>query len=143
VDALLPRRRRHHPDKDVNLITIPPPQMVANMKIGKMDGFCVGEPWNARAIADKIGFTSVTTQDMWKDHPEKVCAFTEEFADPQSQDRQSRAQGAARSQRLARRPLQSSRTMRDRLEANYINCPTRRFLLGRLLGKLDYGDGRT
>src|SRR6266705_1145106 len=37
-----------NPDKDVALITVPPPQMVANMKIGKMDGFCVGEPWNAR-----------------------------------------------------------------------------------------------
>ena len=40
-----------HPDKDITLITIPPAQMVANMKVGKMDGFCVGEPWNARAIA--------------------------------------------------------------------------------------------
>ena len=48
------------PDKDVTLITIPPPQMVANMKVGKMDGFCVGEPWNARAIADGIGFTVTT-----------------------------------------------------------------------------------
>ena len=47
-----------HPDKDVTLITIPPPQMVANMKVDKMDGFCVGEPWNARAIADGIGFTA-------------------------------------------------------------------------------------
>jgi nitrate/nitrite transport system substrate-binding protein len=36
------------PDKDLSLITIPPPQMVANTKVGKMDGFCVGEPWNAR-----------------------------------------------------------------------------------------------
>ncbi len=54
--------------------------MVANMKVDKMDGFCVGEPWNARAIADGIGFTSITTQQMWRDHPEKVCAFTEEFA---------------------------------------------------------------
>src|SRR6185295_18494904 len=70
-----------HPDKDVALITIPPAQMVANMKIGKMDGFCVGEPWNARAIADDIGFTSLNTQDIWKDHPEKVCAFTAEFAE--------------------------------------------------------------
>src|ERR1041385_3594028 len=70
-----------NPDKDVALITIPPAQMVSNMKIGKMDGFCVGEPWNARAIADKIGFTSVTTQDLWQDHPEKVCAFLGEFAD--------------------------------------------------------------
>src|SRR3954468_81582 len=41
-----------NPDKDISLITIPPAQMVANMKIDKMDGFCVGEPWNLRAIAD-------------------------------------------------------------------------------------------
>src|SRR5688500_9415693 len=58
-----------NPDKDVSLIVIPPPQMVANMKIGKMDGFCVGEPWNARLISDRIGYTSLNTQDIWKDHP--------------------------------------------------------------------------
>src|SRR5215470_6506890 len=69
-----------NPDKDVSLITIPPAQMVANMKVEKMDGFCVGEPWNNRAIVDGIGYTVTTTQKMWKDHPEKVCAFTEEFA---------------------------------------------------------------
>jgi hypothetical protein len=34
---------------------IPPPPMVANMKVGKVDGYCVGGPWNARAIADGIG----------------------------------------------------------------------------------------
>src|SRR5262245_46504160 len=39
-----------NPDKDVALIVVPPAQMVANMKVGKMDGFCVGEPWNARSI---------------------------------------------------------------------------------------------
>src|SRR6187455_3700503 len=43
-----------HPDKDISLITIPPAQMISNMKVGKMDGFCVGEPWNYRAIADGI-----------------------------------------------------------------------------------------
>ena len=72
------------------------------MKVGKMDGFCVGEPWNDRAIADGIGFTAITTQEMWKDHPEKVCAFTEEFADEESEDGEGGAQGAARGQRLAR-----------------------------------------
>src|SRR5829696_7264298 len=70
-----------NPDKDVSLITVPPAQMVANMRIGKMDGFCVGEPWNARVIADGIGYTSLNTQDIWKDHPEKVCAFLGEFAE--------------------------------------------------------------
>src|SRR5215467_9759273 len=70
-----------HPDKDISLITIPPAQMIANIKVGKMDGFCVGEPWNYRAIQDGIGYTVITTQQMWRDHPEKVCAFTEEFAE--------------------------------------------------------------
>ena len=67
------------PFKDVKNITVPPPQMVANMRVGNMDGYCVGEPWGARAIYDKIGFTATTTQDIWKDHPEKVLGTTGEF----------------------------------------------------------------
>jgi nitrate/nitrite transport system substrate-binding protein len=69
-----------NPIKDAKIITVPPPQMVANMRIGNMDGFCVGEPWNHRAIADGIGITAITTQDIWKDHPEKVLGCTDEFA---------------------------------------------------------------
>ena len=68
-----------NPIKDVKTITVPPPQMVANMRVGNMDGFCVGEPWNNRAIADKIGFTAETTQGIWKDHPEKTLGTTAEF----------------------------------------------------------------
>lgn len=68
-----------HPFKDAKVITVPPPQMVANMRVGNMDGFCVGEPWNHRAIMDKIGVTAVTTQAIWKDHPEKVLGSTAEF----------------------------------------------------------------
>ncbi|MDQ5915424.1 MAG: nitrate/nitrite transport system substrate-binding protein [Pseudomonadota bacterium] len=68
-----------NPFKDVKTIVVPPPQMVANMRVGNMDGFCVGEPWNNRAIIDKIGFTAATTQDIWTDHPEKVLGTTAEF----------------------------------------------------------------
>ena len=126
-----------NPDKDVSLITIPPPQMVANMKIGKMDGFCVGEPWNARAIADNIGFTSVTTQDIWKDHPEKVCAFTGGVRGQKSEDRQSGAQGAARSQRLAGQDGEPPGAMRNRLASPPTSTATKEIILGRLLGKYD------
>ena len=69
-----------HPITDAKIIVVPPPQMVANMRVGNMDGFCVGEPWNHRAIIDGIGVTSITTQDIWKDHPEKVLGTTAEFA---------------------------------------------------------------
>ena len=69
-----------NPMTGAKVITVPPPQMVANMRVGNMDGYCVGEPWNHRAIIDGIGITAQTTQDIWKDHPEKVLATTGEFA---------------------------------------------------------------
>ncbi len=67
------------PFKDAKAITVPPPQMVANMRVGNMDGFCVGEPWGHRAIMDGIGITAVTTQDIWRDHPEKTLGTTADF----------------------------------------------------------------
>jgi nitrate/nitrite transport system substrate-binding protein len=68
-----------NPMKDAKMITVPPPQMVANMRVGNMDGYCVGEPWNARAIFDKIGFSVATTQDIWVGHPEKVLGTSDEW----------------------------------------------------------------
>jgi nitrate/nitrite transport system substrate-binding protein len=68
-----------NPFTDAKVITVPPPQMVANMRVGNMDGYCVGEPWNQRAIVDKVGFTATTTQAIWKEHPEKVLGATGEF----------------------------------------------------------------
>jgi nitrate/nitrite transport system substrate-binding protein len=131
-----------HPDKDVALITIPPPQMVANMKIGKMDGYCVGEPWNARAIADDIGFTSLNTQDIWKDHPEKVCAFTAEFAEknPKTVKAVLKAlhEASVWLDKMENRPEQADIVSRP----TYINCP-KEIILGRMLGDYDFGDGRT
>ncbi len=130
-----------HPDKDVALVTIPPPQMVANMKVDKMDGFCVGEPWNARAIADGIGFTAINTQDMWKDHPEKVCAFRADFAakNPKTVKAVLKAlhEASVWLDEMKNRPEQASIVSRP----TYINCPPE-LILGRLQGAYDFGDGR-
>ena len=126
---------------DVSLVTIPPPQMVANMKIGKMDGFCVGEPWGARAIADGIGYTAVTTQAIWKDHPEKVCAFTAEWAERNP-----------KTVRAVLKALHEAGVWLDKMEnrteqativsaPTYINCPPE-IILGRLQGKYAMGDDR-
>ena len=126
---------------DISLITIPPPQMVANMKVGKMDGFCVGEPWNARAIADEIGFTAITTQAMWKDHPEKVCAFAAEFAEknPKTVKAVLKALHEA-SVWLDKMPNREEQA-KIVSTASYINCPPET-ILGRLQGKYIMGDGR-
>jgi nitrate/nitrite transport system substrate-binding protein len=82
-----------NPMTDAKVITVPPPQMVANMRVGNMDGYCVGEPWGHRAIADGIGITAVTTQEIWKDHPEKVLGTTAEFV--QKYPNTARAMAAA------------------------------------------------
>ena len=130
-----------NPDKDAALVTIPPAQMVSNMKIGKMDAFCVGEPWNARSIGDGIGYTAITTQEIWKDHPEKVCAFTAEFAakNPKTVKAVLKAlhEASVWLDDLKNRPEQAAIVSRP----TYINCPPET-ILGRLLGDYDYGDGR-
>ncbi|NJN03088.1 MAG: ABC transporter substrate-binding protein [Leptolyngbyaceae cyanobacterium RM1_1_2] len=68
------------PDRDVNLTVIPPPQMIANLKAGNIDGYCVGEPWNSRAVAEGIGVVMATDLDIWPGHPEKVLGVREDWA---------------------------------------------------------------
>ena len=67
------------PDKDVELITVPPPQMVANMKAGTMEAFCVGEPWHDQLISQGLGYTAVSTGQMWMNHPEKSFAMRSDW----------------------------------------------------------------
>ena len=67
------------PDQDVTLTAIPPAQMVANLKAGNLDGYCVGEPWNSRAVYEGLGYVIDTSLDIWAGHPEKVLGVKEEW----------------------------------------------------------------
>jgi nitrate/nitrite transport system ATP-binding protein len=68
------------PDQDVGLTVIPPPQMVSNLKAGNIDGYCVGEPWNSRAVNEGHGFVIATDLDIFPGHIEKVLGVTEAWA---------------------------------------------------------------
>ena len=68
------------PDRDVGLTVIPPPQMVSNLKAGNIDGYCVGEPWNSRAVNERHGFVIATDLDIFPGHVEKVLGVREEWA---------------------------------------------------------------
>lgn len=63
-----------HPDRDVRLVSIPPPLMVASLRAGHVDGFCVGEPWNGLAAAEGIGEILVTKSQIFPRGVEKVLA---------------------------------------------------------------------
>jgi nitrate/nitrite transport system substrate-binding protein len=131
-----------HPFQDAKAITVPPPQMVANMRVGAMDGFCVGEPWNYRAIMDKIGFTANTTQDLWKDHPEKTLGCTAEFT--AKYPNTARAMTAAVID--AGRWIDASLSNRQKTaevvsDKSYVNCD-KDVIVARMLGRYDNGIGK-
>ena len=69
------------PDKDVRLIVIPPPQMVANLRAQNIVGYCVGEPWNERAVIAGMGKTLVTNYEIWNNNPEKVVGVNLDWAE--------------------------------------------------------------
>ncbi|HEX9301479.1 MAG TPA: CmpA/NrtA family ABC transporter substrate-binding protein [Casimicrobiaceae bacterium] len=129
------------PASDVKTITVPPPQMVANMRVGNMDGFCVGEPWNNRAIYDKIGFTAETTQGIWKDHPEKTLGTTAEFV--QKYPNTARAMIAAILDASKFIDVMANRKKVAEIIADksYVNCPVE-VIDQRLEGSYDNGIGR-
>lgn len=69
------------PVRDARLVTVPPSQMASNLAAGHMDGFCAGEPWNARTVLDGSGFTAAASQDIWPDHPGKALGARAAFVD--------------------------------------------------------------
>jgi nitrate/nitrite transport system substrate-binding protein len=130
-----------HPDQDVALQTIPPPQMVANMKVGKLDGFCVGEPWNARAVSEGIGYTAITSQQLWRNHPEKVCAFRRDFAERNPRTVKAVLKALHEASVWLDEPSHRAEQAAIVSRPTYINCDPAA-IRGRLEGDYDYGDGR-
>lgn len=132
-----------NPLKDVKTIVVPPPQMVANMRVGNMDGYCVGEPWNQRAIIDKIGFTAVTSQDIWTDHPEKVLGTSADFV--ARYPNTARAMVCAileASMWIDASPMNRSKTAETVSAKAYINTDTD-VIRSRMIGQYENGLGKS
>ena len=68
-----------HPLRDIEGVVIPPPQMVDALAQDRLDGLCVGEPWNAVAQERGVGRTIAYSSEVWPDHPEKVLASRRDF----------------------------------------------------------------
>ena len=62
-----------NPDADLQIRVVPPPEMVANLRAGNIDGFLGPDPFNQRAVYDEVGFIHLLTKDLWNGHP--CCAF--------------------------------------------------------------------
>ena len=132
-----------NPLSQAKLITVPPPQMVANMRIGNMDGFCVGEPWNHRAIMDGVGITANTTQDIWKDHPEKVLGTTADFPKKYPNTTRAVMMAILEASKWIDASLQNKLKMADVVaQKSYINTNVD-VINQRILGRYQNGMGKT
>jgi len=131
------------PMKDAKVITVPPPQMVANMRVGNMDGFCVGEPWGHRAIMDNVGITAITTQDIWKDHPEKVLGTTADFVAKYPNTCRAVTMAVLEAGRWIDASLQNKLKMAETIaDKSYVNTGVDA-INQRILGRYQNGLGRT
>jgi nitrate/nitrite transport system substrate-binding protein len=132
-----------NPLKDAKVITVPPPQMVANMRVGNMDGYCVGEPWNHRAMADGIGITAITTQDIWKDHPEKALGSTADFVAKYPNTSRAVVMAILEASRWIDSGLQNKLKMADTVaDKGYVNTSVD-VINQRILGRYQNGLGKT
>lgn len=131
-----------NPDADVSTIVIPPPQMVANMKAGTQDAFCVGEPWNGQLVNQKVGYTACVTSEIWYNHPEKALGLRADWVAKYPRAAQALTMAVMEAQmwcdKMSNRPAMCS-VVSGR---QYINVPIGD-ILPRLQGTIDYGDGRS
>jgi len=128
------------PLKDIKNITIPPPQMVSNMRVGNMDGFCVGEPWNGRAVFDKIGTPAVTSRGIWKNHPGKLLGCTAGFVKKYPNTARAMVAAVLEASRFIDATANRAKVAEIIGGKSYVNAPSG-VILDRMLGSYDDGRG--
>jgi len=126
------------PDKDIETIVVPPPQMVANMKVGTMDCFCVGEPWNLQLINQKIGYTAVTTGEIWAKHPEKSLGMRAAWVDKYPKAAKAILMAVMEAQQWADKAENKKELATIMGKRQWMNCPVED-VYDRSAGKFDYG----
>jgi nitrate/nitrite transport system substrate-binding protein len=129
------------PDKDVQLITVPPAQMVANMKVGTMEAFCVCEPWNAQLVNQGIGYTALTTGELWNEHPEKSFGLRADWVDKNPKAAQAALMAIMEAQMWCQDPANTEEMCRIIGKRQWMNAPFDD-IIDRAKGKFVYGDGR-
>ena len=130
-----------NPDVDVEVITIPPPQMVANMKAKTMEAFCVGEPWNAQLVNQKIGYTAVSTGQIWMDHPEKAFAMRADWVAAHPNAAAALTAAVIEAQIWCDDPKNLAEMVAIVSSRDWFKVPAAD-IQDRLAGNFDFGDGR-
>ena len=129
------------PNKDVETIVVPPPQMVANMKVGTMDAFCVGEPWNAQLVSQGLGYSALTTGELWTNHPEKSLALRADYVDKNPIATQAILMAVMEAQQWCDADASKDELAQILAKREWFNIKPED-IAGRLKGEFDYGNDK-
>ncbi|HEY9875094.1 MAG TPA: CmpA/NrtA family ABC transporter substrate-binding protein [Candidatus Obscuribacterales bacterium] len=129
------------PDKDISIVPVPPPQMVANMKVGNMETFCVGEPWHAQLINQGKGYTALLTAELWKDHPEKAFAMRADWVDKNPNAAKAMLMAIQEAQQWCDKAENKEEMCEIVSQQKWFKVPAKD-IIERAKGNIDYGDGR-
>jgi nitrate/nitrite transport system substrate-binding protein len=129
------------PERDVSLTVVPPAQMVANMRGGTMDGFCVVDPWHHRLIKQKLGYSTVTSGELWNNHPEKAFSMRGDWVDKHPKAAKAMLAAVLEAQMWCDRPENKEEMFQILSQRQWMGVKSN-LLRDRLLGKFDYGNGR-
>ena len=129
------------PTRDINTIVVPPPQMVANMKVGSMDTFCVCEPWNLQLIHQKIGYTALTTSELWMNHPEKALALRADYVQANPNATKALLKAVMEAQMWCEDKKNRAEVAEICARRRWISAPVED-IVDRIQGHFDYGTGR-
>lgn len=69
------------PDREIEIVILPPPLMADALDAGHIDGYCAGEPWNTAAVAAGVGHIAAVKAAIWKSSPEKVLGVAASWAE--------------------------------------------------------------
>lgn len=130
-----------NPIEDIQMLTVPPPQMVARLQSERIQGFCAGEPWSALAVSEGLGYTVATSQSIWSDHPEKVLASARSFADDSPDLAVALIQAVLEASRYADQPEHHDEISRLLASCGYVDAAAGQ-ILPRLQGCYFDGLGR-
>ncbi|MFN8973925.1 MAG: CmpA/NrtA family ABC transporter substrate-binding protein [Pseudanabaena sp.] len=130
------------PDTDIELLTVPAAQTVANMKTGTMDAFSTGDPWPYRIVKEKIGFISALTAEIWKAHPEEYLAMRADWVDKNPKATKSMLKAIMEAQQWCDNFDNRKELIQIVSTKNYFGVDPE-ILQEPMMGKYDMGDGRT
>ena len=129
------------PDKDIQTIVVPPPQMVANMKVGTMDVLCVGEPWNEQLVNQDVGYTATTTTEIWNGHPEKCLGMRAAWVDKNPAAAKALVMAVQEAQQWCEKFENKAEMAKIVGQRQWFNVPEAD-IIGRIKGDVNYGLGR-